>query len=100
MSYLEIIEKLKKTAQGSGPERGREPEYEKHERNELGSKLETEAPARLDSLRWWEPGAVCWHCQGSGACKCIACDSGRLLEPQPGLCLVCQGLGKLRETVQ
>jgi hypothetical protein len=50
--------------------------------------------------RWWEPGAVCWHCKGRKRCACIICDAGAALEPRPGPCAVCHGDGKLPERVQ
>ncbi len=33
----------------------------------------------------------CWHCQGKGQCRCIACD--------PGPCLPCHGKGRIFEWV-
>jgi hypothetical protein len=58
----------------------------------------------LDSLRWWEPGAVCWHCSGSGACRCLCCDISWDLacptEVVAGPCIICKGAGRLPEQIQ
>ena len=34
---------------------------------------------------------TCFHCGGSGKCKCITCAVGNLAHREPGPCVVCNG---------
>lgn len=52
------------------------------------------------SPRWWQTGAVCWHCRGRGRCACIDCDIAGVLEVRLGPCVVCRGEGRIAERAQ
>jgi TubC N-terminal docking domain len=47
----------------------------------------------VEPARWWQAGQSCWHCSGSGKCKCLVCDVE--IEPAPGVCTVCRGAGRI-----
>lgn len=103
MSYLEIIEKLKQSGRGIPPTAfATSSGYEKNEINEINYLTPLIEPPASSPVppRWWEPGTMCWHCQGHGTCRCIVCDVGGVSESSHGPCVVCHGNGKVPERVQ
>jgi hypothetical protein len=95
MSYLETVKRLEEElSDGKKPTPKPVAEYEINEKSPF---IVTATP----TPRWWEPGAVCWHCSGAGRCRCIVCvEVGGPLEFRPGPCITCRGSGRIPERVQ
>jgi hypothetical protein len=97
MSYLETIERLKRSRQ-SGNESACVPES-LPERTELTEESLSGAPMKVERyVGEMKAETVCWHCR-DGLCPCVTCGEG-LRTAEAGPCVVCHGTGRVWIWVQ